>query len=64
MKRFIQGNWDQIKSRLKTKYALLSDKDLSYDEGSEEELLRKLQYKLNMSKEELMSELKNIITHD
>ncbi|MFT6217236.1 MAG: hypothetical protein ACJAS3_003656 [Roseivirga sp.] len=64
MKRFIQGNWDQIKSRLKTKYTLLSDKDLSYDEGSEEELLRKLQYKLNMSKEELMSELKNIITHD
>jgi uncharacterized protein YjbJ (UPF0337 family) len=64
MKRFIQGNWDQIKSRLKTKYTLLSDNDLSYDEGSEEELLRKLQYKLNMSKEELMSELKNIITHD
>ncbi|MFT6970975.1 MAG: hypothetical protein ACJAXX_001542 [Roseivirga sp.] len=64
MKRFIQGNWDQIKSRLKTKYTLLSDKELSYDEGSEEELLRKLQYKLNMSKEELMSELKNIITHD
>ncbi|OEK03897.1 hypothetical protein BFP97_15860 [Roseivirga sp. 4D4] len=62
MKRFIQGNWDQIKSRLSAKYDSLTESDLRYQDGSEEELLRNLRFKLNMDQSELMSELRKIIT--
>ncbi len=62
MKRFIQGNWSQIKARLKAKYARLSDSDLNYEDGSEDILLKRLQRKLQMGEQELMHELKRIIT--
>ena len=62
MKRFIQGNWKQIKEKLKAKYDKLTERDLNYRDGAEEELLRRLQSKLNMEKRELISELKRVIT--
>ena len=62
MKRFIQGNWKQISERLKAKYYNLSEQDLVYDEGSEEQLFRRLQVKLHMGEGELLSELRQIIT--
>jgi uncharacterized protein YjbJ (UPF0337 family) len=41
----IKGNWNQIKGNLKQKYSQLTDDDLTYAEGKEEELLGKLQEK-------------------
>lgn len=62
MKRFLEGNWNQIKGKLKQKYAQLKDDDLVYIEGREEELIGKLQVKLDKTKREVNSELKQIIT--
>lgn len=62
MKTFIQANWSQIKIQLKAKYKWLTDNDLKYDEGSEEQLVRKLQLKLQLDHQELLTELKQIIT--
>jgi hypothetical protein len=62
IKRFIQGNWSQIRTRLSVKYKQLSERDLDYSDGYEDELLRRLQVKLQMGHSELMNELKNIIT--
>lgn len=62
MKRFLEGNWRQIKSQLRSKYNQLSEKDLSYAEGQEEELLGRLQIKLDLAKDELITEFKNLIT--
>ena len=53
----IHGRWNQIKGRLKAKYAQLTDDDLNFAEGKEEELLGRLQEKLGKSKEALREEL-------
>lgn len=54
----IKGNWNELKGKLKQQYADLTDDDLLYVEGKEEELLGKLQKKLGKTREELEDELK------
>lgn len=49
----LKGNWHELKGKLKKKYADLTDDDLLYAEGKEEELYGKLQVKLGKSKEEV-----------
>ena len=49
----IKGNWNEQKGKLKQKFASLTDDDLMFAEGKEEEMLGKLQIKLGKSKEEL-----------
>jgi uncharacterized protein YjbJ (UPF0337 family) len=46
-------NWTEQKARLKRKFAVLTDKDLRFDSGLEEEMIGKLQLKLGKTKEEL-----------
>jgi uncharacterized protein YjbJ (UPF0337 family) len=50
---FIKGNWNEMKGKLKQKYAHLTDNDLIYEEGKEDELLGRLQKKLGKSKDEV-----------
>lgn len=52
-KTVLKGNWNEQKGKLKQKYANLTDDDLMYAEGKEEELLGRLQKKLGKSKEEV-----------
>ncbi len=49
----IKGNWNLIKGRLKQEYADLTDDDLIYQEGKEDELIGRLQNILGKSKEEI-----------
>jgi uncharacterized protein YjbJ (UPF0337 family) len=53
----IKGNWNEIKGKLKQKYAQLTDDDLTFAEGKEEELLGRLQQRLGKSKEEVRREI-------
>lgn len=53
----IKGNWNEIKGRLKQKYASLTDDDLTFTEGKTEELLGRLQKKTGKSREVLIKEL-------
>lgn len=53
----IKGNWNEMKGKLKQKYADLTDDDLMYAEGKEDELYGKLQQKLGKTREELEREL-------
>ncbi len=48
----IQGNWNEIKGKLKQKYAELTDDDLVYAEGKEDELYGKLQKRLGISRDD------------
>lgn len=50
----IKGNWNQMKGKVKQAYATLSDDDLKYEEGKEEELIGKIQEKTGKTKEEIM----------
>ena len=53
----IKGNWNEIKGKLKQKYAQLTDDDLAFAQGKEEELLGRLQQRLGKDKEELRREI-------
>ena len=49
-----------MKGKLKQKYAQLTDDDLKFAEGKDEELLGRLQQKLGKTKEDLRSELEDL----
>lgn len=49
----IKGNWNELKGKLKQQYANLTDDDLLFAEGKQDEMLGKLQVKLGKSKKEL-----------
>ena len=55
----IKGNWKEKKGKLKQKYAELTDDDLTYAEGKEEELVGRIQQRLGKSKEETRSIIRN-----
>jgi uncharacterized protein YjbJ (UPF0337 family) len=48
-----KGSWNEIKGKLKQQYANLTDDDLVFAEGKEDELLGRLQKKLGRSKDEV-----------
>ncbi len=49
----ITGNWNELKGKLKQKFATLTDNDLMYEEGKRDEMMGKIQIKLGKTKEEL-----------
>jgi uncharacterized protein YjbJ (UPF0337 family) len=49
----MKGNWKEVTGKLKQQFANLTDDDLLFKEGKEEELLGRLQQKLGKTKEEL-----------
>ena len=49
----IKGNWNELKGKLKQKYGNLTDDDLIFSEGKEDEMLGRLQKKLGKSKDEI-----------
>ncbi len=51
----LKGNWNQLKGKLKQEYANLTDDDLLYVEGKENELHGRLQKKLGKTKDEVNS---------
>src|SRR5881396_1884760 len=55
-----KGGWNEVKGKLKQKYAQLSDDDLTFAEGKDDELLGRLQQKLGKSKEDLRKEIESL----
>jgi len=51
----IKGNWNVLKGAIKKEYAKATDNDLKYEEGSEDELLGRLQILMGKTKEEVKS---------
>jgi uncharacterized protein YjbJ (UPF0337 family) len=49
----IKGNWNEAKGKLKQQYADLTDDDLLYAEGKEDELYGRLQKKLGKTRQEV-----------
>lgn len=56
----MQGSWDEVKGRLKSRYADLSDEDLTYTEGQADQLVGRLETKLGKSKAEIRRLLSEI----
>ena len=49
----IKGNWNIMKGKLKEEYAELTDDDLLYAEGQEDELLGRIQKKTGQTKDQV-----------
>ena len=60
MKLQIKGRWNEIKGKLKQKYGQLTDQDLTFAEGKEDELLGRLQKRLGRTKDELRAEIEEM----
>ena len=56
----MKGTWNEVKGKLKQKYGNLTDDDLTFAEGKEEELFGRLQKRLGKTKEEIRKEIEKI----
>jgi uncharacterized protein YjbJ (UPF0337 family) len=56
----LKGSWNEVKGKLKQKYGQLTDDDLKFAEGKDDELLGRLQQKLGKTKDELRRELESL----
>jgi uncharacterized protein YjbJ (UPF0337 family) len=60
MKLQITGSWNEIKGKLKQKYGQLTDDDLAFADGKEDELLGRLQKRLGRTKDQLRAEIEDM----
>lgn len=56
----VSGNWKEIKGKMKQEYATLTDNDLMYEKGKEDEILGRLQTKLGKTKQEVTDWINSI----
>ena len=56
----LKGSWNETKGKLKQKYGQLTDDDLSFAEGKDEELLGRLQQRLGKTKEAIREEIERL----
>lgn len=55
----IKGNWNIAKGKLKQKWGELTDDDLDYAEGKEEELLGRIQKRTGQTREAIERAIKD-----
>ena len=58
----IKENWSGLKKELKQKYAALSDLDLTYAEGREDELVATISKKIGKTKDEVSNVIQELQT--
>lgn len=56
----LKGKWNILKGKVKQKYADLTDDDLLYVEGKEDELYGRLQEKTGKTRDEVKTWLKDL----
>jgi len=56
----LKGNWNQLKGKVKQAYGDMTDDDLTYQEGQDDELLGKLQTKTGKTRDEVVSWLESL----
>ena len=49
----LKGTWNELTGKIKQKYADLTDDDLMYEDGKDDEFLGRLQTKTGKTKEDL-----------
>jgi hypothetical protein len=54
----ITGNWDDQSKQLKEKFSQLTDSDLMFETGKEDDLLKRVETRLNKNREEVINIIK------
>jgi len=60
MKLQMKGTWNEVKGKLKQKYGQLTDDDLAFADGKEDELLGRLQRRVGRTKDQLRAEIEEM----
>lgn len=60
----LEAPWEEVKERLKNNDITLTDEDLEYKPGKEEELLTRLEKKTNKSREQLIAYIESISSNN
>ena len=58
----LKGNWNELKGKLKQKYAQLTIIHLTYAEGKEDELYGKMQQRLGQTKDQVRDLVQDVRT--
>ena len=53
----LSGNWNDLKGKVKKQYADLTDDDLLYEDGKDDELVGRIQKKIGKTKDEVEQEV-------
>lgn len=56
----LKGNYNQMKGKMKQAYADLTDDDLKYEEGKDDELVGRLQEKLGKTKDDVIKWIQSL----
>ncbi len=56
----IKGNWNEMKGKVKQHWGNLTDDDLRFEEGREDELIGRIQKKTGSSREEIINYLRSL----
>ena len=56
----IKGNWNELKGKLKSKWGTLTDDDLSYSEGQEDQLVGRIQKKTGQTRQAVIDYINSI----
>jgi uncharacterized protein YjbJ (UPF0337 family) len=58
----IKGDWNIVKGKLKQKWSQLTDDDLRYNEGKQEELLGRIQKRTGETREKVEAAVRRCCT--
>lgn len=56
----LKGKWNELKGKIKQKYAEFTDDELTYEEGKDDELIGRIQTKLGKTRDEVVDWLKSL----
>jgi uncharacterized protein YjbJ (UPF0337 family) len=56
----LRGNWNEVKGKIKQEYADLTEDDLKYEEGKDDELIGRLQKKIGKTKDEIIDWIQSL----
>jgi len=56
----VKGNWNEWKGKLKQEYGYLTDDDLVYEEGKDDEFWGRIQKKTGKAKDDLINWLRGL----
>ncbi len=56
----LKGNWNELKGKLKQKYGQLTDDDLTFADGKEDELIGRIQKRLGKDKEDVRTMIEGL----
>ena len=60
----LEAPWEEVKERMKDNDITLTDEDLEYSPGKEEELLQRLEKKLNKPRQQIIAYIESISSNE